>query len=96
MSTRNISWRVKAASALGWQSYHLHVSTAMQSGNLNLLQPSGPVQACTVTAYIKLHCIISLISQITITAMLLLLIVKKKKKLGLGSFIMANIYFIFH
>ena len=66
----------------------------MQSGNLNLLQPSGPVQACTVTAYIKLHCIISLISQITITAMLLLLIVKKKK-LGLGSLIMANIYFIF-
>jgi len=93
MSTRNISWQVKAASALVWQSYHLHVSTVMQYGNLNLLQPSGPVQACTVIAYIKLYCTISLMSQIIITAMLLLLIVKKK--LGLGLLIMANIYFTF-
>jgi hypothetical protein len=69
MSTQNISWRVKAASALSRQSYHLHVSTVMHSGNLNLLQPSGPAQACTVISYIKLHCIISLISSSTITAM---------------------------
>ena len=64
----------------------------MKSGNLSLLEPSGSVQACTAIAYIKLHCIISLMSQIAITAMLLLIIVKK---LGLGSLIMANIYFIF-
>jgi hypothetical protein len=25
MSTRNISWEVKAAGACGWQHYHLHV-----------------------------------------------------------------------
>jgi len=24
MSTRNIFWEVKAASAFGWQPYHLH------------------------------------------------------------------------
>jgi hypothetical protein len=46
MSTRNILWRVKAAIALGWQPYHLHVSTALKSGSLNLLEPSGHVQAC--------------------------------------------------
>jgi len=47
MSTRNISWGVKAVSALGWQPYHLHVPTVMKSGSLNLLQPSGPVKACS-------------------------------------------------
>jgi len=45
-STRNISWGVKAAGAYGWQPYHLHVSTLLKSGSLNLLEPSGPVQAC--------------------------------------------------
>jgi hypothetical protein len=38
---------VKAAGAYGWQLYHLHVPTVMKSGSLNLLEPSGPVQACT-------------------------------------------------
>ena len=38
MSTRNISWGVKV---------HLHVPVVMKSGYLNLLEPSGPVQACT-------------------------------------------------
>ena len=52
----------------------------------------GRVQACAAIAYIKLHCVISLMSQIAITAMLLLLIVKR---LGLGSLIMANVYFVF-
>jgi len=37
---------VKAAGAWGWQPYHLHVSTVLKSGRLNLLEPSGPVQAC--------------------------------------------------
>ena len=46
MRTRNISWRVKAACAYGWQPYHFHEPTAMKSGSLNLLEPSGPVQAC--------------------------------------------------
>ena len=46
MSTRNISWRVKAAGAWGWQPYHLHVPNVLRSGSLNLLEPSRPVQAC--------------------------------------------------
>jgi hypothetical protein len=46
MSTRNISWGVKAAGALGWQLYHLHVLNVLKSGSLKLLVSSGPVQAC--------------------------------------------------
>jgi hypothetical protein len=46
MSTRNISWGVKAAGAYGWQPYHLHVPIVLKSGSLNLLEPYGPVQAC--------------------------------------------------
>jgi len=37
---------VKAAGALVGQPYHLHVQIVMKSGSLNLLEPSGPVQAC--------------------------------------------------
>jgi len=44
MSTRNISWEVKAASAQGWQHY---VVTVLKFGSLNLPEPSGPVQTCT-------------------------------------------------
>jgi hypothetical protein len=43
ISTRNISWGAKAASAQDWQPYHLHVPTVLKSGSLNLLEPSGPV-----------------------------------------------------
>jgi hypothetical protein len=32
MSTRSISWVVKAAGALGSQPYHLHVPTVLNSG----------------------------------------------------------------
>ena len=46
MSTRNISWGVKAASAQGWQPYHLRVQIVLKSGSLNILEPSGPVQTC--------------------------------------------------
>jgi hypothetical protein len=46
MSTRNISWGVKVADAQGWQPYHIHVSIVLKSGSLDLLEPSGPVQAC--------------------------------------------------
>ena len=37
---------VKATGAYGWQSYHLHVPIVLKSGSLNLLETSGPVQAC--------------------------------------------------
>ena len=46
MSTRNISWEVKAASAYGWQPYHHYVPIVLKSGSLKLLEPSGTVQAC--------------------------------------------------
>jgi len=46
MSTRNISWGVKAAGAQGWQPYHLHMPIVLKSGSLKPLEPSGPVQAC--------------------------------------------------
>jgi hypothetical protein len=50
MSTRNIFWGLRAAGAQGWQPYHLHVPTVLKSGNLSLLEPSGPVQTCNVFA----------------------------------------------
>ena len=53
MSIRNISWGVKAAGALGWRTYHLHVPIVLNAGSLNLLEPSGPVQACTRIAFIS-------------------------------------------
>jgi len=46
MSTRNISRGVKVAGAYGWQPYHIHVPIVLKYGSLNLLEPSGPVQAC--------------------------------------------------
>ena len=48
MSTRNISWGVDAASAEGWQPYHLYMcmSIILKSGSLNFLETTGPVQAC--------------------------------------------------
>jgi hypothetical protein len=46
ISTRNISWGIKTAGACDWQPYHLHVPTILKSESLNLLEPSGPVQAC--------------------------------------------------
>jgi hypothetical protein len=54
ISTRNISWEVKAAGAWGWQPYHLHKPTVLKSGSLNLLEPSGPVQACNGIALLYL------------------------------------------
>ena len=50
MRTRNISWGLKAASVWGWQPYHLRVPTVLNSGSLNLLKPTGPVQACNGNA----------------------------------------------
>jgi len=54
MSTRNISWGVKATGAYGWQPYHLQVLTVLKSGSLSLLEPSGPVQACNGIALLLL------------------------------------------
>ena len=50
MCTRNISWKVKAAGAYGWQPYHLYVLIVLKSGSLNLLETSGRVQGCHGTA----------------------------------------------
>jgi hypothetical protein len=50
MSTRNISCGVKAAGAYDWQPYHLHMPIVVKSGCPDLLEPSGPVQACNGTA----------------------------------------------
>ena len=45
---------VKAAGTWGWQTHHLHVPNVMESGSLNLLEPSGPHRACCGTA-LPLH-----------------------------------------
>ena len=42
----NISWGFKAAGALGWHLYNLHVLSVLKSGSLSFLEPSGPAQAC--------------------------------------------------
>jgi hypothetical protein len=47
LGTRNTSWGAKAAGALGWQPYQVHAPTVLTYGSLNLLEPSGSVQACT-------------------------------------------------
>jgi hypothetical protein len=46
MSTRNVSWGVKAAGAQDWHSNHFHVPIVLKSGSLNLMEPLGPVQVC--------------------------------------------------
>jgi len=40
----SISWGVKAADAYFRQPYRILVSTVLKSGNLSMLEPSGPVQ----------------------------------------------------
>jgi len=50
-SNRNFSWRVMAAGAQDWQAYHLHVLIISKFGNLILLEPSGPLQACNGIAF---------------------------------------------
>jgi len=51
MSTRDISWGVKAASAWGWQPYHRHVQIVLKSGSFSFLEPSGPVQGSDGIAF---------------------------------------------
>jgi len=55
MSTGNISWGVKVAGEWGWP-YRIYVPTNLKSGIFNLLEPSGPVQACTGIALFLLCC----------------------------------------
>jgi hypothetical protein len=43
LSTRNISLGVKRPVC---RTYHLHVPFVLNSGSLNLLEPSGTLQAC--------------------------------------------------
>ena len=45
MSIRNISWG-KGGRCVDLTTYHLHVPLVLKCGNLNLLEPSEPVQAC--------------------------------------------------
>jgi hypothetical protein len=54
--TSNISWRVEAAGAWGWQPYHIPVPNVLKSGSPNLLEPYGPVQACHGIALPLLMC----------------------------------------
>jgi hypothetical protein len=42
---------VKVAGAYSWQTYHLYMSIVLKSGSLNLLEPSGPVQAYNGIAF---------------------------------------------
>ena len=60
MNTRSISCGVKVTGAWGWQPYHLHVPIVLKSGSLNLLEPSGPVQACNGIA-LAFNCICPLV-----------------------------------
>jgi len=46
MSTRIISWGVKAGGEYGWQPCDLHVPIILKSGRIKLLESPGPVQAC--------------------------------------------------
>jgi len=46
MSIRNICWGGKGGRCLGLTTLHLHVPIVLKSRSLNLLKPSGPVQAC--------------------------------------------------
>ena len=50
MSSRNISWGVKAICVLGWHPYQIHVRTVLKSGSLKIQAPSGHVQNCNGTA----------------------------------------------
>ena len=36
----------KGGRCVGLTPYHLHMPIVFKSGSLNLLEPSGPVQAC--------------------------------------------------
>jgi hypothetical protein len=49
MSTRSISWG-KGGRCVRLATLPLSCAVVMKSGNLNFLEPSGPLQVCNVTA----------------------------------------------
>jgi hypothetical protein len=46
--------RVKAVGVYDWQPYQIHELIVLRSGNFNLLEHSGPVQACNGVALLLL------------------------------------------
>jgi hypothetical protein len=54
MTIRNISSGLKAAGAQGWKPYYIHVPIVLKFGSLNILKPSGPVQACNGIALLQI------------------------------------------
>ena len=50
MSTRSISWGVKSSRCVRLTTLPPSCAVVTKSGNLNFLEPSGPVQACNGTA----------------------------------------------
>jgi len=55
MSTRNISWWVKAIGTLGWQPYHLLVPIVGKSGALTSWNPQGLYRNCFTVTYIHTY-----------------------------------------
>ena len=47
INTNNISWEVKTTGTYSCEPYQLHMLIFLESGILNLLEPSRPAQACT-------------------------------------------------
>jgi hypothetical protein len=55
MSTRNIFWGVKAASAEGWQPYKLHVPIVLKSGSLTSWNSQGLSRPVMRLLYLYLY-----------------------------------------
>jgi len=55
MSTKNISWGVKAASAYGWQPYHLQEPTVLKSGASNSWNPQDLSRPIMGLLYLYLY-----------------------------------------
>ena len=64
--------------------YHLHVPNALKSGSLNLLETSGPVQACNGIALPLPLCVVS--RKVCIDYVPLVLIYNNCKNEFLGAF----------
>jgi hypothetical protein len=60
MSTRNISWG-QSGRCVGLTTLTLTCAIALKSGSLNLLEPTGPVQACNGIALPLRHVVVQLV-----------------------------------
>ena len=58
MSTGNIFWG-EGGRCIGLTTLHLCVPVVLKFGSLNLLEPSGPVQACSGIAFTTTICVIA-------------------------------------